>query len=39
MFVGVRVYVSGEAEGIFVLVSNIFTLFAFQEESELNTVN
>lgn len=40
MFVGVRACVRlGEVEGIFVLVSNIFTLFAFQEESELNTVN
>lgn len=27
------------SRGDFVLVSNIFTLFAFLEESELNTVN
>lgn len=31
--------VSGEVAGILVLVSNIFTLFAFQKECELNTVN
>lgn len=34
----VRVCVLGEVAGIF-HVSNIFTLFAFQEEPELNTVN
>lgn len=39
IFVFVRVCVSGEVEGICVLVSNIFALFAFQEASALNTVN
>lgn len=39
VFVGESVSVLGGSWGDFVLVSNIFTLFAFLEEPELNTVN